>query len=1015
MSTPVDVRDQVILSEGSITLPTYGITGENRNPVFRSQYGVAHIYPYTLQDEIASKSEPKTYHTLEMENQYLKVTIIPDLGGRVYSVYDKISAREVFYKNSFIKFSPLAIRGAFFSGGVEFSFPVAHAPTTCEHVNWDTRQNPDGSASISFGGLEHISGLQWMITLTLFPNRCALAQDVQLYNPGYLPGRYHYWTNASLDANDRTEFIYPLRRARSYEYAGTASWPFARLDLITRDPGLPGMEGVPMWPAKRLQSPVNFRWQKNMLAQVSVFGRNVEWDFFGAWQHSVDHGYAHFAKARDVSGMKLWSWGNAEVGVVNQSALTDDGSVYAETQCGAMETQLDFDFLQPGKTRAWREWWLPLRGLGGLTCASEQVGAKLRLTPSADDGNLTLSLAVCPVAPVPGARVQLSVPDRILLEQTVDLSPERPWKQGISLKAAELGNQPLTITVSDASGVLLDYVLDRNPNPVEPYVPPSKPEEETADSMYQLGLNHENFDNREQAKEAYQKALALDPKHAQAAFRYGLMLFRSAEFEAARRHLQIAASFGVPEADYFLGELCFLLQEYWQARKYFNAFSPDSPVYPAAQVGLGRIAMQTGLWDEATRYFGEACDSSEAPMAASLLLGITLRRQGRMEEARQVIQDTLARIPLSHPALREMAFLDTTTPAHQEKLMRMLKDDPHYWMDMASYYLQAGLSEDALQVLQEAGQTWDDAMLHYLLGYLLAERGKQTEAASHFKLAAQAKSDYVFPSRLVEVLALEKAIWLSPTDARAKMYLGNFYYAHERYQEGRSLWEAALEDLPEDDVLLRNLGLAAWQRDQDLAGASELFEKALRMNPRNYDLYLHLDDLYKAQGLVEKRQALLAKIQELDGPREDVRKRKVMMLVDLGRYPEALQIMTGEQFVPLEMDQSFHNLYVRAWLLSAEDHLNAGQVDQAIDDCLKALDYPPNLGVGRPTTRAQAEVYYRLGCAFEQAGRYRKALHAWYEAAREHHPHGELLFEFVQKALDKLSRYSEVGLEVTNA
>ena len=336
------------MREGTITLPTYRIKGVNRNPVFRSQYGVAHIYPYTLIDDIDAKIKDTTYLTLVLENRYLRITVIPDLGGRVYSVFDKVSQREVFYKNPIVRFAPLAIRGAFFSGGLEFSFPVAHAPTTCDKVNWDIRDNADGSASVSIGGIEHISRLRWMVTLTLYPDRCAMAQDVYLHNPGTIPGRYHYWTNASLDANDGTEFIYPFHRARSYEYAGTASWPYARLDLIQADAGLPGMEGVPMWPASRLQAPVDFRWQKNMLAQVSIFGRDVEWDYFGAWQHKVDHGYAHVANRRDVSGMKLWSWGNAPVGVVNQTALTDDGSLYAETQCGAMETQLDFDFLTAG-------------------------------------------------------------------------------------------------------------------------------------------------------------------------------------------------------------------------------------------------------------------------------------------------------------------------------------------------------------------------------------------------------------------------------------------------------------------------------------------------------------------------------------------------------------------------------------------------------------------------------------------------------------------------------------------
>jgi len=305
-----------------------------------------------------------------------------------------------------------------------------------------------------------------MITLTLFPDRCALAQDVWLYNPYIIPGRYHYWTNASLDADEKTEFIYPLNRVRSYEFAGTCSWPIARLDLILDDPGLPGMEGVPMWPAERIHAPVNFRWQKNMLAQVSIFGRNNAWDFFGAWQHSVNHGYAHFADHKDVAGMKLWSWGNAPVGVVNQSALTDDGSLYAETQCGAMETQLDFAFLPPAKMRSWREWWLPLRGLGGLTCASSEVGAHLHLAPAKETDQVELTIGLCPVRNFEEARVEFSVPGKILLQERVALSPDNPWLSTIILPARELAGFPINLLVQDRTGqVVLDYTFTRIPAP----------------------------------------------------------------------------------------------------------------------------------------------------------------------------------------------------------------------------------------------------------------------------------------------------------------------------------------------------------------------------------------------------------------------------------------------------------------------------------------------------------------------------------------------------------------------
>jgi tetratricopeptide (TPR) repeat protein len=1008
--------ERVSAHEGTIRLPTYAIQGENPNPVFRSQYGVAHIYPYTLLDDIASAPSEKSYRTLVLENRYLRVTVIPDLGGRVYSLYDKISDREVFYKNAIVKFSPLAIRGAFFSGGLEFSFPVAHAPTTADPVNWDIRHNEDGSASISFGGLEHISRLRWMITLTLYPDRCALAQDVQLYNPYTIPGRYHYWTNASLDADGQTEFVYPLRRVRSYEFAGTASWPVARLDLIQNDPGLPGMEGVPMWPAERMQEPFDFRWQKNMLAQVSIFGRDVTWDFFGAWQHSTNHGYAHFADHKDVAGMKLWSWGNAGVGVVNQTALTDDGSLYAETQCGAMETQLDFAFLQPAAMRSWREWWIPLRGMGGLTCASAEAGLRLEFTYGQEAGSLDATIGVCPARDLGNSHVEVSVPGKTLLDETASLSPARPWLAGCAVLASDLTNKPIRVVVSDQAGtVVLDYTLDRDTSPILPHVTEAHGEPQTSEVFTQLGLKHENFDNREQAQAAYQKAIELSPENGEAHFRLGLMQLRAADFSASAEHLREAVSLGLVEGNYYLGLIGLLEGRLEDARKAFQAVPADHPLWVPALLGLGTLAMRDKDWQKAIDQFRQAYRRGEMPIATALLLGIALQRAGQIDEARAELEGVLAVDPLNHAALRELAHIQTDgsyqVSLYQAKLDRMLADDRQYHIDLACFYMGAGLLEDALSALEDAARAWSYPMLGYLAAYLYNVLNRQKEADTWLAWATAGSPEYVFPSRLEEYLALMDAIERNPGDYKAKYYLGNFLYARQRFDEGVRLWREALHELTDFDILYRNLGLAAWQREKDLPKAVGLFERGMALNPDNQDLYLHLDELYKVLGLTEKRQQLLEKIESLPNVREDVRKRSMLIRVDLGRYEEALHILQTEQFVPLEMDQSFHELYVRALMQRAGARMNTGKIEEAIADYRKALEFPANLGVGQPTTLAQAHIYYHLGLAYEQLGRFQEALQAWLNAAGEHHPHGDLMYEDVQMALDKLSRYSELGLE----
>lgn len=1004
--------DKVEVREEALSLPTYIIKDENRNPVFRSQYGVAHIYPYTLLDDIADSPSEKTYHTLVLENKYLRVTVIPDLGGRVYSVFDKISQREVFYKNSTVRFAPLAIRGAFFSGGVEFSFPVAHAPTTCDTVNWSTRENEDGSASISIGGQEHISNLRWMITLTLFPDRCAMAQDVFLFNPGTIPGRYHYWTNASLDANDGTEFIYPLHRARSYEYAGSASWPYARLDLIQENPGLPGMEGVPMWPTNRLQAPVNFRWQKNMLAQVSIFGRDVEWDYFGAWQHHVNHGYAHVAKSKDVAGMKLWSWGNAPVGVVNQTSLTDDGSVYAETQCGAMETQLDFAFLEPGAVRSWREWWLPLRGMGGITAASETVAVKLVLIPG-KQSEIQLQVALGSAVDLKHATLRISLPDQVLLEKKINVSPEKHWNTVIPLNSIVLADKPICCTVIDSDGkTLLDYKQERRPDRTDNVQNVEAPGKDPSEEYYQLGLKHENFDNREQAREAYLHALSTSDSKSDAHYRFGLMLLRSAQFDLADHHFADAYRLGKVEAAYYRGVIAFYQNDLKQAQEQFNAAVNSSSYQAAALVGLGKTCLHIKDFDRAIEYFTQAGKLAEVAIIPNLLQALSCRLAGKAEQAVPLLEEILAVDPLNLPSLRESAL--TNTRVSDEKLSRLhqlLQDDPAYAIDLACFYLDAGADSDADAILHEDIANNPTAVKAYLATYTAARLGKSEEIQKMLDLARSLPTDFNFPSRLWEYLAIHKALEINPGDFHAKYYLGNFYYARERFDEAVDLWKSALEELPADDVLLRNLGLASWQRSRNLDEAVGFFEKALLINPANQDLYLHLDDLYKLLGNTRNRELLLEKIQTLTSVREDVHKRSISMLTDLGRYQEAIHLMETEMFIPLEMDQSFHDTYVRALRMRCEDRLKADRVEECIQDYRKMLEYPKNLGVGAPTTRAQAQIYYELGLAYEKLGQYRQALQAWQEAASEHHNSGTTLFPYIQMALDKLSRYSELGLE----
>ncbi|MGE5140242.1 MAG: tetratricopeptide repeat protein, partial [Rudaea sp.] len=441
----------------------------------------------------------------------------------------------------------------------------------------------------------------------------------------------------------------------------------------------------------------------------------------------------------------------------------------------------------------------------------------------------------------------------------------------------------------------------------------------------------------------------------------------------------------------------------------FGKVPGSSPLAAAALVGLGRIALGQGQYDRATERFDRALALDSTSIQAAVLRAIAMARAGKVEQAREEFEKVLRLDPLNHAALRELALLsDGVEAPYRARLDRMLADDPHYRLDLACFYLDARLSQDAAAILREAAEVWDHAMVAYLAGEVELFRANEGAADKWFERAAAGTLHLVFPSRLEEVNALTHALMRNPKDAHACYALGNFFYAHERFDEAIRLWEQAAQTLVSFDVLHRNLGLAYRDRRNDPERAIEEFEKALALNPNNQDLYPELNRLYAARGLSQKRAELLESILAIREPRDDVHKLSIFMLVEMGDYESAIRKLATEQFVASEMDQSFRDAYVRAYLARAEVSMRTGCTAEAIADYIQALEYPQNVGVGRPVSPRQAKILYLLGCANEQVGRFQDALAAWKQAAGEHHSHGSELYPYLQMSLDKLNRYSEI-------
>ncbi len=405
--------------QGTITIPTYELGPPDPNPPF-ALVNPHPVYPYPMLDDLGDQRGPKTWRAIYLENQYLKITILPELGGHVYSVYDKLHSREMLYRNRVIKYGLVGPRGAWIAGGIEFSFPFAHTTDTVSTVESALHQNADGSATAIVGAVDWVSKMYWQIALTLRPDTARLEEGVTLFNATPLNHLYLFWTNTAVPATDDLQYIYPMRETISDDpFAIVQSWPV--------------WEGVDQ------------SWYKNDPSALAIFARDVHRDFFGAYYHQSNYGVVHVANFRQDPGKKLWSWGTSRSGRIWDTILSDDDGPYNEIQSGRFATQGYREFMEPHRVEQWTEYWYPVSGLdGGFVEATDQMALNVNFAgmgsgPSGPSGEVKLLLS--PVVNIRNATVTVGLgasPLRTI--PNIQLSPLHP--AGLHHCCSRSGSRP---------------------------------------------------------------------------------------------------------------------------------------------------------------------------------------------------------------------------------------------------------------------------------------------------------------------------------------------------------------------------------------------------------------------------------------------------------------------------------------------------------------------------------------------------------------------------------------------
>ncbi|HEX6773912.1 MAG TPA: DUF5107 domain-containing protein [Acidobacteriaceae bacterium] len=959
--------------EGSITIPTYKLGPPDPNPPF-PLVNEHPIYPYPMLDDLGERREPRSWRAIYLENQFLKITILPELGGHVYSVYDKLHHREMLYRNHVIKYGLVGPRGAWIAGGMEFSFPFAHTTDTVSTVSSTLHPNPDGSTTAFVGAVDWVSNMYWQIAITLRPGEARLEEGVTLFNATPLSHLYLFWTNTAVPASDDLQYIYPMR------------------ETISDDP----FDIVQSWP---LWKGVDQSWYRNNPGATAIFARDVKRSFFGVYYHQSNYGIVHVSDFREDPGKKLWSWGTAPSGRIWDTILSDSDGPYNEIQSGRFATQGYREFMEPGRIEQWTEYWYPVSDLdGGFVEATSQMALNVTFA------NGQAKLLFSPVAALQNATVTVTIGDTpVRTIRDVQLTPLHPATFDVPLPDMDRARKKLHVSVKSSDGrTLLDWLaaepIDGNPelNPLagKPLAMPVEITSATpVEQLYLEGVFLEKRGDTDAARRLYDHALARDPGFVPALLQQAFFHYRAADFVAAQRFVDRAlarenenplAFYAGGLIDRAQGDLARAADAFWSVIHYGPAFAPGLSLAPA-YLQLGEIAIQQHNYAAAINLLQQAIDHDPANALALAALAAAQRLTGDRRAAAASSVKALAITPLLPYALAEN-WLDAA-PAATPQWTNTIGSDPQNYLAVAAWYHQLGDWSSSNAILHAAIASLPAQSLSPLLYYYLASNSReQHEPRRAAEFAAKATSlriDQVFPNTLTDAAILTDALKQNTGDAHAAYALGNFLFAHARYDEAAALWSTALQHHFESAVLQRNLGVYQWHVKHHLDEAVGHYSRAIQISPTDYRLYDDLDNIYEQQGSTAAREKLFAQAPAAILDRDTIRARHALFFLEQIQPDQALALLRNHRFKPWEGGVIIHNIYVRANMEKGRQALAAHQPAQAADVFRAAMEFPEDLGTGRPPDPDLSEQLYWLGIALDAQGKASDAKSAWQSAASQ--------------------------------
>lgn len=976
----------------TVVIPTYEVGTPEKNPIFlekrvyQGSSGV--VYPYPVIERISDEKVDKEWHAIWIENEYIKVMILPELGGRVQMAYDKIKQRHFVYYNHVIKPALVGLTGPWISGGIEFNWPQHHRPSTYLPVDSTIEENADGSVTVWVSETEKMFHQKGMAGFTLRPGKAYLEIKGQLYNRTNVPQTFLWWANPAVAVNDYYQSVFPpdINAVFDHGKRAVSSFPIATGTYYKMD----------------YSAGVDISNYKNIKVPTSYMGVNSMYDFEGGYENDTQAGMLHVANHHVSPGKKQWTWGNGDFGQAWDRNLTDEDGPYIELMAGVFtENQPDFTWLMPYEEKRFTQYFMPYRELGVVKEATKDLIMNIdfvddqgKVTQENTSGKVNFKLFATSKQEV---RVILDDKEGECYDKVVTLSPEKVLDETIEVGDSSWYNLAFTIKSLDGKNLMIweheDDEIRPIPDPAEAALLPEQIK--TNDQLYLTGLHLEQYRHATyNPVDYYEEALRRDPMDYRCNNALGLWYIRKCRFDKAEKYLRRAVKVLMKrnpnpydgEPIYNLGLVLKYQGNIWEAYDMFykstwNGAWQDAGFFECAQISVMQHRM-----DDASEEIENSLIRNTHNHKARALKAAILRLTDKKDEAVAWCEESLKIDQFNYGCLFEL-FLSTDDKKYLDKMVEMMHGMPNNYDELTLDYAGAGLYGEALKVLQAAiDNKAITPMTYYYLGWVL--RKKDTDdweiAESAYDQASKYPSDYCFPNRPEAVLALNDAMHMNKKDAKAPYYLGCLYYDKRQYDVAMEVWRESAEIDAKFPTVWRNLALGLFNKEHKGEKAVKCMEKAFLLDIADARILMELDQLYKRLGYNHAmRLKHLQQYPELIAKRDDLLLEEIILLNQTGQYEEAMKKLDAHQFHPWEGGEGkVSGQYQLCRLELAKKALVAKDYDTAISLLEECLVYPHHLGEGRLYGAQENDFYYFLGCAYAAKGMADKAKECWEEATK---------------------------------